>query len=121
MSARPLPWASALAVALILALTLLPLPVSSGPSLLPGLDKLVHAGMFGLLALAFGKDLRPFMGRTALLGCLAALGLALGTELAQTGIAGRGADVWDALADLAGFCAGAAAFHLYALKGVKIS
>jgi VanZ family protein len=76
--------------------------------------------MFGLLALAFAKDLRPFRGGKALLGCVIALALALGTELAQEGIPGRGADLADALADLAGFALGLAVARIYAIKRVKI-
>ncbi len=120
MSRPSRPWASAAALVLILLLTLAPLPEGAGRPLLPGLDKLAHAGMFGLLALALAKDLRPFRGGKALFACMAALALALGTELAQGGIPGRGADAADALADLAGFALGLAAARLWSLKRVKI-
>lgn len=120
MSARGSPWASVSAISLILMLTLMPFPDGSGQPLLPGLDKLAHAGMFGLLALAFSKDMRPFRGGKALFGCAVALALALGTELAQALIPGRGADAADALADMAGFALGSAAARLWSLKRVKI-
>ena len=120
MSTRRLPWASVFAIGLILMLTLLPLPAGSGPSLFPGLDKLVHGAMFGLLALAFTRDIRPFKGRKALFACVSAFALALGTELAQSGIAGRGTDPIDALADLAGFALGLAVARLYSVTRVKI-
>jgi VanZ family protein len=105
---------------LILILTLAPLPEGSGRPFLPGLDKIAHAGMFGLLALALARDMRPFRGGKALLGCAAALALALGTESAQAFIPGRGADLLDGLADLAGFALGLAAARLHGLRRVKI-
>jgi VanZ family protein len=101
-------------------LTLWPLPAGSGLPLLPGLDKLVHGAMFGLLALALTRDIRPFKGGKALYACIAAIALGLGTELAQGRIAGRGADPADALADLAGFALGLAAARLYSMTRVKI-
>ena len=63
----------------------------------PPLDKLAHAGSFGLLALLF----RFATGRPMLSVLLASL-YGLSDELHQAGVPGREADVLDWVADTAG-------------------
>lgn len=106
-AARP-PVRSIASAALILALTLMPLPEGDGPGLFPGADKLVHFALFALYGLAAQADAaargRLRVGATA----AAAVGLfmAAGTELAQAFIPGRGADLADFAADAAGLAFG---------------
>ena len=68
----------------------------------PGADKIVHAGLFLLLAstaaLRFGAGV-PVL--------VLVLGYAVGSELVQAGLlAQRSGDAWDVLADAAGALAG---------------
>lgn len=97
--ARTIWWGASLAWALLTAVLLLlpPSPESGGWLDLPGADKLLHAGAFGLLALLLERATR----RPALSLLLAAL-YGVATELLQLTAAGRSADPFDALADLAG-------------------
>lgn len=106
-AARP-PLRSIAASALILALTLTPLPEGGGPSLFPGADKLVHFALFALFGLAAHADAAE-RGRLRAGGIAAAafgLFLAAGTELAQAAVPGRGADLADLAADAAGLAFG---------------
>ena len=70
-----------------------------GNFLRPPLDKLAHAGSFGLLALFF----RFATGR-ALLSVLLASLYGLSDELHQAGVPGRDADGLDWVADTLGAC-----------------
>lgn len=80
------------------------LPSGDGPGVLP-MDKLVHIGLFALCGWCLVRAwYRSPLGWPPLLGGLIALGL--GTELAQHYIPGRGADVWDWLADTVGAALG---------------
>lgn len=106
-AARP-PLRSIASAALILALTLMPLPEGDGPGLFPGADKLIHFALFALFGLAAHADAaargRLRAGATA----AAAFGLflAAGTELAQAAVPGRGADLADFAADAVGLAFG---------------
>jgi VanZ family protein len=97
--ARTVWWGASLAWALLTAVLLLlpPSPDSSGWLDLPGADKLLHAGAFGLLALLLERATR----RPALALLVATL-YGVATELLQLAVVGRSADPFDALADLAG-------------------
>lgn len=116
-AARP-PLRSIASAALILALTLMPLPEGDGPGLFPCADKLVHFTLFALYGLAAQADAaargRLRAGTTA----AAAFGafLAAGTELAQSAIPGRGTDVADFAADAAGLAFGLLAGRILALR-----
>ena len=114
-AARP-PLRSIAAAALILALTLMPLPEGDGPGLFPGADKLVHFSMFALFGLAARADAAA-RGRLRA-GAAAAFGLALavGTELAQAFIPGRGADLADFAADALGLAFGLLAGRVLVLR-----
>jgi VanZ family protein len=92
-------WGASLAWALLTVVLLLmpPSPEASGWLDLPGADKLLHAGAFGLLALLLERATR----RPALTLLVTAL-YGVVTELLQLAAAGRSADPFDALADLAG-------------------
>lgn len=108
-------WPAAAWAALILALTSVPHPSSPLPSFV-GLDKLVHAGMYGVLgllaAVSAARDVR-LRGRPALHVALAvaAAVAALGAldELHQALIPGRSAELLDWTADLVGGTLGALA------------
>ncbi|HVE64250.1 MAG TPA: VanZ family protein [Mycobacteriales bacterium] len=91
-------WAAVLLSAVVLLVPRAPTP---GPDV-PGLDKVVHAGIFCLLALT---ACRRFGRRTAV--ALALVGYAVGTELAQgLVLPERSAEVLDVGADLAGAAVG---------------
>ncbi|MFO0583586.1 MAG: VanZ family protein [Anaeromyxobacter sp.] len=85
-------------------------PVPSLPAWLLEHDKVIHAGLFGLLAFLLRLALAARAG-TARRAWLAAWGLAVAwgvlDELHQSFIPGRDADVKDALADAAGAALGA--------------
>lgn len=97
-------WAGpAFAAAVLLSLVVLFWPSPpSGSAAVPGADKLVHAGLFLLLAataaLRFGAARRVLV---------LALVYAAGSELVQAGLlAERGGDAWDLLADGVGAVVG---------------
>lgn len=101
-------WPTATVVCLILYATLMPQPdVPKDVPLFEGADKVVHAGMMGVLAAAAVFDLRRG-GNACDLRTMAGVALwvmAFGvlTELAQGALtADRGADPADALADWTG-------------------
>lgn len=104
---RPTGWigfaAAVAGVALVLVLTLLPSAPSPSIAGVANVDKLLHAGAWGMLALV---TYRPFFRRRALLcwGALVLFGIAI--ELAQTLLPPRGADAWDALSDACGAALG---------------
>lgn len=106
-AARP-PLRSIASAALILTLTLMPLPEGDGPGLLPGADKLVHFALFAFFGLAAQADAAARGRHRAGAIAAAAFGLfmAAGTELAQAFIPGRGAELADFAADAAGLALG---------------
>jgi VanZ family protein len=79
------------------------LPIrETGPSLFSKkhLDKVVHAGIFGLFALLWRRASGP--GSLAVIA-VSGVALAVITELVQeTAFVGRDADIWDGLADTLG-------------------
>lgn len=101
---------SAIVIAVILYATLFPDPAGADMfPLIPHIDKLIHAIMFGGLAgaLAFdyertGSRQRP-EPRVMLICCGASLAFGGGIELLQGAMGlGRGADWWDFAADTVG-------------------
>jgi VanZ family protein len=91
-----------------------PLPPET-PSL-PGLDKLAHAAIYGLLAYlaarAFATLPRAAEARlTSAAAVLFAAFYGFTDEFHQTFVPGRSADLWDLAADLAGALAGGWLYH----------
>ena len=108
--------ATALIMFAILYLTLVPRPLPDNDIEVPGLDKVVHAVMFGALAFVAVVDLTrrgrgeyaPVSRRSLL--CVAAASAATGgliEELQMAMGAGRSGDWLDFLADAVGAAAGA--------------
>lgn len=103
-------WPSALTLAVILYATLFPDPMwpDEGPEI-PGIDKLIHAVMFGGFAGALAFDYarkkprrKPGLGRMALF-CVVSLAVGGVIELLQNAMGlGRSGDGLDFLADAAG-------------------
>lgn len=103
------PWTlTVVCAAAILYLTLMPDPLPDvGTPMIPGLDKVVHAVMFGGLYMCVFLDIqrrhRPWMRRVAAWGAVAVTVSGALVEAAQTLMAmGRGGDVWDLVADAVG-------------------
>jgi len=96
-------WApSVLWGALILVATSLPgSTLPSAPSI-PGLDKVVHASLYGVLAFLVGQAMAAQALRTLLIATVAIAVFAAADEWHQRWIPGRGADPLDWLADVAG-------------------
>jgi VanZ family protein len=89
----------------LLSVVILFTPESGVPSSPPGTDKLVHAGLFALLALTgyYARLVRPWQLAALLLGYAAA------SEVLQAVLPlGRSGDVFDALTDAAGLAVGLA-------------
>ncbi|MDO4336209.1 MAG: VanZ family protein [Bacteroidales bacterium] len=116
ISALP-PWLpTAATLALILWLTLSPDPLGDeSPTFFPGADKVVHALMFGFLAVMAMLDLqrsrnwRPLPPRAVVAAALASALAGIAVEFAQLFMdMGRGFEVADMAADAAGAsaCAG---------------
>jgi VanZ family protein len=92
-------------VAVILTLTSWPSP-DIGPGI-PGLDKVVHFSMYGILGLLVARALEaPRDLPTRVNALTAMLVFAFADELHQLLIPGRSASVWDWTADAAGALAG---------------
>lgn len=116
MKIWPKRWIStALVVLAILYLTLVPRPLPDNNIDIPGLDKAVHAVMFGGLAFVACIDMAMRgRGRYASLPSRWAWGVAIAVaafggavEIAQQSMgAGRSGDVWDFAADCAGVAIG---------------
>lgn len=116
MKIWPKRWIStALVVLAILYLTLVPRPLPDNNIDIPGLDKAVHAVMFGGLAFVACIDMAMRgRGRYAFLPSCRAWGVAIAVaafggavEIAQQSMgAGRSGDVWDFAADCAGVAIG---------------
>lgn len=116
MKIWPKRWIStALVVLVILYLTLVPRPLPDNNIEIPGLDKAVHAVMFGGLAFVACIDM-AMRGRRryGLLTSRMVWGVAIAVatfggavEIAQQSMgAGRSGDVWDFAADCAGVAVG---------------
>ena len=93
---------AALVAAVLLSVWVLFAPDAGGGPRFPGADKLVHAGLFGLLAATarwrFGSDRAVW---------LAVAGYAASSEVVQhLWLAGRTGDALDLLADLVGLALG---------------
>lgn len=110
---------TAMVTAAILWLTLAPhpLPADTVP-MIPGMDKVVHACMFGSLYLAIAfdalrwrevkkREVRPYVGKSgAVLYSVVAIAFGGTIELVQGAMEmGRGCDVWDFVADAVGVVA----------------
>lgn len=76
----------------------------------PGIDKLVHAVLFGLLAALLARALRSRTRVSAPLGLAFVLTIVYGAsdEAHQLFVADRSADVWDLVADAVGAASGVA-------------
>ncbi len=97
-------WLTLAWAVLIVALTVAPMP-ATGPSLaVRGMDKLVHAALFGVLAwLALQARARGGARRPAVWLLLVGIALFAGAdEWVQQFVAGRSADLMDWVADMAG-------------------
>ncbi len=110
---RLLAW---LGVALVLALSLLTVPVPASMEFWSA-DKLVHAGMYGSLMLSFGRGYR----RTRWLSIALALGaLGLGIEGLQSLTPNRSASLLDEIANLSGISIMLALLRSTALGGAPV-
>ena len=107
-------WRWLVAAALLVQLVVLYWPRALGPEgAHPGLDKLVHAGVFGAVALAGVRA----GGRWWLVGLLCALHAPLSEVLQHTVLPDRDGDALDAAADLLGTVLGTAAGVLLGRRG----
>ncbi len=99
-------------------------PVPSPTPSLPGLDKLVHAGVYALLAFlaarAFATLPRPCAPRTlAWAAAVFAVCYGLSDEVHQAFVPERTADIGDLVADALGAVAGAAFYLRWVQGGVR--
>ncbi len=99
-------------------------PVPARTPALPGLDKLVHAGVYALLAFlaarAFATLPRPYTPRTlAWAAALFATFYGLSDEVHQAFVPDRTADIWDLAADAFGAFAGAVFYRWRVNGGVR--
>jgi VanZ family protein len=81
--------------------------ISVGPDVIIGFDKVVHFGMYGILAVLVMRALRPpysISQSVAVLLALAAFGAA--DEWHQAFIPGRSESIWDWIADTLGVITG---------------
>ena len=100
------------AVAVLVSLAVLFAPPSDVPSSPPGVDKLVHFGLFALLALTGRWAGVRWRGLAVVL-----VGYAAVSEVLQgTDLIGRDASVADLLADCAGVAVGLLSWHLVARR-----
>ena len=106
----------AFAVAVLGSLAVLFAPPSGVPSSPPGVDKLVHLGLFALLALT-GR----WAGVRWRVLAVVLAGYAAGSEVLQgTDLVGRDASVADLLADCAGVAAGLLLWQLLAGRRTRV-
>ncbi|MFB6093862.1 MAG: VanZ family protein [Halanaeroarchaeum sp.] len=104
------PWAPVIGGgALLLSGSLLPLSGSARVPPVPALDALLHAGGFALLV-GLGAVSVPKRRVSLLVG--GAIALAIGIEVAQTGVPGRRPEAIDVLADLIGIALGLVAARI---------
>lgn len=102
----------ALALLLHLGFFLPKVPDVGGADGIPGLDKIVHIGVFALTVWAAGRLLAP-IGRFPIgWVAIAAFAQAWLIELVQSTMPNRAADPMDVLADVAGIAVGLLAWHL---------
>ena len=110
-------WLAWLGVALVLALSLLSVPVPASMEFWSA-DKLVHGGMYGSLMLSFGRGYQ----RARWLSIALALGaLGLGIEGLQSLTPDRSASLLDEIANLSGISIMLALLRWTALGGVPES
>ena len=97
-------WLTLAWAVLIVALTVAPMPDTGASLAVPGLDKLVHAALFGVLAwLALQARTRGGARRPPLWLLLVAIAVFAGAdEWVQQFVAGRSADLMDWVADMTG-------------------
>lgn len=98
-------WGLTLAWAVVIvAVTAAPASTLPAAPMLPGIDKLVHAGLFGILTWlalqARERDRGIYLPSWVLVLCLALFGAA--DEWLQRLVPGRGADFMDWMADIVG-------------------
>jgi VanZ family protein len=96
-------------------------PVPSQTPSLPGLDKLVHAGVYGLLAFLAARAFATLPGldtpRTlAWAAAIFAILYGLSDEVHQAFVPERTADFWDLVADAFG-AVGGAVFYRWRVQG----
>lgn len=99
-------------IAVILGLSSIPSPGTSRV-LFPGIDKLVHMGVYGMLGLLWARARARAASRQSLWSIVlwsALFGLAVGSfdEWYQRSVPGRTSDVLDVCADVLGAALGAA-------------
>lgn len=84
---------------------------TDGFAAVPGLDKVVHAGVFALTVWAAGRVLAP--QRRFPIGWVVIIALvhAVLIELVQMAMPGRSASIWDILADAVGIALGVIAWR----------
>ncbi len=104
-------------VASVLVLTLLPSAPSPTIVGVANVDKLLHAGAWGLLALL---TYRPFFGRRALLCWAALVAFGILIELAQAFLPPRSADAWDAVSDACGAALGVLALRAWGRRRTPV-
>lgn len=81
--------------------------ISVGPDVIIGFDKVVHFGMYGILAVLVMRALRPPHGLTqAMLVLLALAAFGAADEWHQAFIPGRSGSIWDWIADSLGVITG---------------
>jgi hypothetical protein len=96
-------WRWLLAAAVVVQIVVLYFPLSGPGGGLPGLDKVVHAAIFGAVAFTGRRAGVPLLPLVALL-----VAHALVSEVVQgTLLPDRDGDPWDAVADVAGTALGA--------------
>lgn len=101
-------------IAFITLLSLLPPSDLPSVTLFPGADKLIHLGMYaGLTFLMMWAWPRFFRGSLQLLPLFAVMFYGLGMEILQDlGHYGRSFELWDVVANTAGYFPGWIAFKL---------
>lgn len=97
-------WLTLAWAVLIVALTVAPVPAAGASLTVPGLDKLVHAALFGVLAwLALQARARGGARRPPVWFLVVTIAAFAGAdEWVQQFMAGRNADFMDWVADMAG-------------------
>lgn len=97
-------WLTLAWAVLIVALTVSPLPPAGASLTVPGLDKLVHAALFGVLAwLALQARARGGQRRLPLWVLVVSIAMFAGAdEWVQQFVPGRSADLLDWSADMSG-------------------
>lgn len=93
--------------AIILIATSIPGGTLPAAPLVPGLDKLVHLGLYGVLGALVARAMAGRIGRSWVVAATVVAGFAAVDEWHQRWIPGRGADALDWVADVAGATLGA--------------